>query len=383
MLASLPSNSLFSLPLCPLRLGGSLIMEFSLLYFSGDGSTTKADKYHLLLETAKFADQHGFSAVWTPERHFHPFGGLYPNPAVISAALAMVTERIQLRSGSVVLPLQHPVRVAEEWAVVDNLSKGRVSLAFASGWHTDDFLLSPENYANRKEIMWQGIETVQKLWQGETVEFPGGSGNCTRVNTFPRPIQSKLPIWITCQSNETFIGAGKIGANILTSLLYANTDDLAQQISLYRKSLAQHDRAPNSGKVALMMHTFIGEDMQVVKQKVKQPFCNYLKTHFGLVENLAKKVDFQFDTKKLTESDRDSLLSFAFERYLQGRVMIGTPETCRQTIEHMKEIGVDEIACLIDFGLDFNSVITSLYQLKSLKSAAQKNVGQYSTSTLR
>jgi len=355
-------------------------MEFSLLYFSGDGSTTQANKYHLLFETAKFADQHGFSAVWTPERHFHPFGGLYPNPSVISASLAMITERIQLRSGSIVMPLQHPVRVAEEWAVVDNVSNGRVSLSFAPGWHADDFLLFPENYAERKEFMWRGIEILQKLWQGEMVEFTGGTGNKVKINTFPRPIQSNLSIWITCQADNTFIGAGKIGANVLTSLLYATTDDLAKQITLYRESLAQHGHDPKSGKVALMMHTYIGEDEALVKQQVKQPFCNYIKTHFGLVQNLAKQVNFQVNTESFTEEDRNQLLSFAFERYFQGRVMIGTQETCRKTIEHMKEIGVDEIACLIDFGLDDDAVMTSLSQLKELKEnfQAKKSIGQYS-----
>jgi natural product biosynthesis luciferase-like monooxygenase protein len=355
-------------------------MEFSLLYFSGDGSTTHINKYNLLIETAKFADKHGFSAIWTPERHFHPFGGLYPNPSVISAALAMVTDRIQLRSGSIVMPLQHPVRVAEEWAVVDNLSQGRVSLSFAPGWHADDFLLAPENYVHRKEIMWKGIEIVQKLWQGEKVEFKGGSGKPVKVNIFPKPIQPEVSIWITCQADNTFIGAGKIGANVLTSLLYANPEDLEQQISLYRNSLAEHGYNPKSRKVALMMHTFIGEDIGIVKQQVREPFCNYINTHFGLVENLAKQVNFKVNTETFNEDDRKSLLSFAFERYFQGRVMIGTHESCRETIECMQAIGVDEIACLIDFGLDFNSVITSLHKLQELKDSyqAKRTVGQYS-----
>src|SRR4029453_9228783 len=114
-------------------------------YFADDAEADK-DKYRLLLDGARFADAHGFAAVWTPERHFHAFGGLYPNPSVTRAALAAVTERIEIRAGSVVLPLHHPLRVAEEWAVVDNLSNGRVGLAFASGWHADDFVLRPESY---------------------------------------------------------------------------------------------------------------------------------------------------------------------------------------------------------------------------------------------
>ena len=87
------------------------------------------DRYRLLLEGAKFADREGFTAVWTPERHFHAFGGLYPNPSVASAAIAALTTRVQIRAGSVVLPLHHPARVAEEWALVDNLSQGRVGIS--------------------------------------------------------------------------------------------------------------------------------------------------------------------------------------------------------------------------------------------------------------
>src|SRR5207253_3560653 len=126
-------------------------LDFSLFYFSSDERSAGDDKYRLLMEGARFADRAGFTAVWTPERHFHAFGGLYPNPSVISAALAAITERIRIRAGSVVLPLHHPVRVAEEWSVVDNLSRGRVGLSFAAGWHADDFIFAPERYAARKQ----------------------------------------------------------------------------------------------------------------------------------------------------------------------------------------------------------------------------------------
>jgi natural product biosynthesis luciferase-like monooxygenase protein len=220
------------------------------------------------------------------------------------------------------MPLQNPVRVAEEWAVVDNLSHGRVGLSFASGWHADDFLLQPNNYADRKDAMWKGIEVFKQLWQGDRVEFLGGTGKPVKIQTFPRPIQKQIPIWITCGADETFIGAGKIGANVLTSLLYETTDNLARRISLYRDSLVRHGHDPKSGKVSLMLHTFIGDDEREVREKVKEPFCNYLRTHFGLVEKLAKTLDFSVDISTFTEDDRRSLFDFAFERYLQQRVTI-------------------------------------------------------------
>ncbi len=99
-------------------------LEFSLYYFASVDGDETSEKYRLLLEGAKFADNHGFAAVWTPERHFHTFGGLYPNPSVRSAAIATITESIQIRAGSVVLPLHNPLRVAEEWTVVDTCPMG-------------------------------------------------------------------------------------------------------------------------------------------------------------------------------------------------------------------------------------------------------------------
>src|SRR3954467_2526117 len=127
-------------------------MDFSLFYFAND-SAAEGDRYRLLMEGAKFADTHGFTAVWTPERHFHSFGGLYPNPAVTGAAIAAVTSRVEIRAGSCVTPLHHPVRVAEEWSVVDNISQGRVGISVANGWHDRDFTLRPENFAERRDVM--------------------------------------------------------------------------------------------------------------------------------------------------------------------------------------------------------------------------------------
>src|SRR3954462_2764809 len=125
-------------------------MDFSLFYFADSAGAAANDRYRLLIEGAKFADSHDFAGIWTPERHFHEFGGQYPNPAVTSAALATITQRIAIRAGRVVAPLHHPVRIAEEWSVVDNLLNGRVGISFASGWHAVDFALRPENYARRK-----------------------------------------------------------------------------------------------------------------------------------------------------------------------------------------------------------------------------------------
>ena len=151
-------------------------MEFSLFYWGNDDGPGPR-KYQLLLDGARFADQNGFVALWTPERHFHAFGGPYPNPSVSGAAVAAVTKNIAVRAGSCVLPLHHPARVAEEWAVIDNLTAGRAGLAIASGWQPDDFVLRPENAPpNNKTAMIAGIDQLRRLWRGEAAWMASATG---------------------------------------------------------------------------------------------------------------------------------------------------------------------------------------------------------------
>ena len=134
----------------------------------------------------------GFAAVWTPERHFHAFGGLYPNPAVTSAAIAAMTTRVKIRAGSCVLPLHHPIRAAEDWALVDNLSNGRVGISFASGWQPNDFVLAPEAFADRKNVMLAGVDALRRLWRGEKVPLSNSTGETVAMVRCPGPFSRKF-----------------------------------------------------------------------------------------------------------------------------------------------------------------------------------------------
>src|SRR5262249_8451524 len=211
-------------------------LDFSLFFFAADNQA-KGDRYSLLLESARFADKNEFCGIWTPERHFHSFGGVYPNPAITSAAVAACTKKVSIRAGSVVAPLHDPLRVAEEWSVVDNLSGGRVSISFASGWNANDFVLAPEQFTDRRKIMIREGETIRSFGRGETISRKNGVGQDVRVKIYPQPIQRELPIWLTAAgSSETFRLAGEMGARVLTHLLGQNLQELSDKIAIYRSS---------------------------------------------------------------------------------------------------------------------------------------------------
>jgi natural product biosynthesis luciferase-like monooxygenase protein len=353
-------------------------MQFSLYYFGSYEAEFNPNKYNLLFEGAKFGDRAGFTAIWLPERHFHAFGGFSPNPSVLAAALARETKQIQLRSGSVVLPLHHSIRVAEEWAVVDNLSQGRIGIAFASGWHSQDFVLAPQSFGQHRELMFREIENVQKLWRGEAIAVLDGKGQTVEVKTYPQPMQSQLPTWITIVNNpDTYIRAGAIGAGILTNLMGQSVEDLARNIALYRQSLTEHGYDPASGTVTVLLHTFVGNDLEQVREQARQPFGHYLTSSVGLLQNMVKSQGMEVDFERLKEEDREFLLASAYKRYVETSALIGTPESCCQIIDHLQSVGVDEVACFIDFGVDEQTVLANLPHLQTLKELYQPHIRPY------
>lgn len=345
-------------------------LDFSLFYFASEAGGNGEDAYRLLLEGAKFADRHGFKAVWTPERHFHSFGGLYPNPSVVGAAIAAVTERVQIRAGSVVSPLHHPARIAEEWSVVDNLSHGRVGISFANGWHDRDFTLNPGNFADRREIMRRNIATVRSLWRGEAVEFTGGRGNAVPVKIYPRPVQPELPVWVTAAgSPETFKLAGETGAGILTHLLGQELDDLARKIKIYREARKAHGH--DQGCVTIALHTFVGEDLAAVKEKVRGPLCRYLADSADLLKGLSQALYPGAEMKNLAPEEMNALVEYSFNRYFDLCGLLGTPDTCRTILNKLAALGVDEVACLIDFGVEPEAALHSLELLDGVRAEFQ------------
>jgi natural product biosynthesis luciferase-like monooxygenase protein len=343
-------------------------MEFSLFYFANDSNERAADRYRLLLDGARFADRNGFAAIWTPERHFHAFGGLYPNPSVTGAAVAMVTERLSIRAGSVVAPLHHPLRIAEEWSVVDNLSNGRVGISFASGWNVVDFALNPGSHTDRRSLMDKRIEQVCRLWRGETIEVVDGRGKTQQVGIFPTPVQPELPIWITSGGHiETFRKAGHLGAGVLTHLLNQSLDELQRKIDVYRAAVAGRKADGWPGHVALMVHTYLGEREDETRAQVHDPMCDYLRSSLDLRVNPHTRDADSPGREEFREDDVNTIIEHAFDRYFTDLALLGTVDKVRRLIDRFRDIGVDELACLIDFGVPTEKVLSGLEHLNTLR----------------
>ncbi|WP_166924933.1 MupA/Atu3671 family FMN-dependent luciferase-like monooxygenase [Flavobacterium poyangense] len=342
-------------------------IDFSIMFFGADNKEDQ--KYDLLLETAKFIDKNDFTAIWTPERHFGEFGGSFPNPSVISAALAVLTKNISIRSGSVVLPLQDPIRVAEEWSIVDNLSNGRVGLSIASGWHPNDFVFPNSDYTNRHKEMRERITELKKLWKGEPIVRENGVGKDFTIKVRPKPIQEELPVWVTAAgSPETFKYAGEIGANVLTHVLGQSVEQLEENIKTYHQALTENGFNIADKKVTLMIHTYIDSSEQTALSISEKPFKSYLESSLKLMEPLAKELGLDLNTQT------SEVIDLAYKKFSKNNTLLGSPESCQKMLYDIQNIGVTEVACLVDFGVENEKVLAGLERILETKNLYHSQV---------
>src|SRR5262249_47321315 len=152
------------------------------------------------------------------------------------------------------------------------------------------------------------------------------------IQTFPRPVQSRLPIWVTSSgSPDTFVQAGRIGANVLTHMIGQDNNALAKNIQRYRTARKESRFDPAAGIVSVMLHTFMGKDPEGVKAKVRQPFREYLRSAV-LLENTAAQGGgtisggHNVPHQNIPDDMMEELLDITFERYYASFALLGTPE---------------------------------------------------------
>lgn len=347
--------------LAPDQLSAARELDFSIMFFGAD-KEDNGQKYDLLIETAKFADKNKFTAIWTPERHFGEFGGAFASPSVLGAALSAITENINIRAGSVVLPLRDPIRVAEEWSIVDNLSGGRISVSIASGWHPNDFVFSNSNYHNRRNEMREKVAELKDLWKGNPIVRKNGVNKDVTIKIRPTPIQQELPLWITAAGNpETFKYAGEIGANVLTHMLGQSMEKLAENIEIYHQALRDNGFTIADKKVSLMLHTYIDRSESMALSLSEQPFKEYLGSSIQLIEPLAQELGLDVNTQ------REELIEIAYKKFTRENTLIGSPESSQKMFHSIQSIGVTEVVCLVDFGVESEKVLAGLENIVKAK----------------
>jgi alkanesulfonate monooxygenase SsuD/methylene tetrahydromethanopterin reductase-like flavin-dependent oxidoreductase (luciferase family) len=307
------------------------------LLMQSPSARSSQEIYSRGIELAQAAETLGYRNVWLGEHHFSTYGYL-SRPLQLASYIAAKTTRLRVGTAVIVVPLHHPLLIAEEIAMLDLLSGGRCDIGLGRGYQRYEF----ERFGLQLDTdgkRWnESIDILLKSFEGKPFSYEGNLFKIPETSVFPRTLQKPHPpIWITAQSPYSLEAAVRRGFNVLTGGFGVSIDRLAEFGKLFERVVAEAKPAKRP-LVGVQRAIYVTKDAADAREAAEQARWNMrvtlsLRNNYERVENgNAIPVPAQ------TEPDMDDLL----ERYL----IIGTPDTCIRQIKRLKEVvGITHFNC--------------------------------------
>jgi alkanesulfonate monooxygenase SsuD/methylene tetrahydromethanopterin reductase-like flavin-dependent oxidoreductase (luciferase family) len=306
---------------------------------------TQEEAFDEAFATAENAEKWGIHGVWLAERHFAPPGSgraipsVVASPLIFATAIAARTSHIRVGTAVLVLPLGHPVRMAEEVSTLDNISRGRLDLGIGrSGfpWAYDGYNIP---YSESRDRFREYFEVMKLAWTQERFSYQGQYYKFQDVCLIPKPYQKPYPpLRYACSTRETFPAMGRAGMPIFAGLGGASVPEVAQAISEYRTAWREAGH-PGEGDVMLRLGIYVAEDMERALSEPRESTMRYYnRIRQGLIQTAES---FEGERRALRAQ---RLASITYEDALEDRLVYGTPETVTHRLEELRdELGLSGI----------------------------------------
>jgi len=328
-------------------------MKFGLNFFpsfrASDYST--AEYFAQCLRLAERADRLGFNSVKTVEHYFFDYGGHSPNPVVFLSAVAARTQRIRPITGAVIPAFNHPVKLAAELAVLDNISNGRLDVGFGRAFIPKEFEVFGVSMDESRARFEEGIDIVTRLWTEERVSSDGRFHRFRDVHLKPRPVQKPHPpIWVaSVASIESFIWAGRRGYNVMIVPYAGSIEKVRDMVRAYRQAWREAGHPPGREQVQSSLHCYVAETHDEAIAGAQPRVERYIEVFSEAVSSWATHQSGQYaNYGKMVES----IARTTIESMLRDRqALIGTPdEVIEQLRYHVDVFGEFEPSMQINFG---------------------------------
>src|SRR3989442_2289044 len=232
---------------------------------------TEAGVYADALEEARLADELGFDAVWLAEHHFSTYG-ICPSLAVLAAAIARETRRVRIGTSVVVAPFAHPLRIAEEWAMVDILSGGRLEFGIGRGYQPKELRGLGVSMEKTRERFDEAVEVIRRAWTEERVTFEGEFYTVRDVRVLPKPIQQPHPpFWTAAVSPDTFVLAARMKLKILTAPSFTPWDFLRTNFDAYRAAWREAHGTDAGSDIAMNKIIHVADSSRPAPDQLREP----------------------------------------------------------------------------------------------------------------
>jgi alkanesulfonate monooxygenase SsuD/methylene tetrahydromethanopterin reductase-like flavin-dependent oxidoreductase (luciferase family) len=310
-------------------------MKFGIFVFGDnhpDLGRSNRHYYDEVMTIAEWAEELGFVSFWLGEHHLYWYGTCVSPPMVI-AALGQRTKKLRLGPAVSVLPLHHPLLVAEEYALADNLCGGRLNFAIGSGFSPHEYRAFGMSMEEARDRYWEAFELILKAWTQEEFSHAGKHYRIENGSLYMKPLQKPLPpTWIAASSDESLIRAGELGFPIMGIPFVRSTSllEVKQKNELFREAYfrAGHKEEP---EIIVALHVYLHQNEKDAVEPARLCFdrvVDYLKKYR---RSGARVPDF--DTIK-----NDKLALFT------------TPPDACAIFQEYADIGVSHIICMVNFG---------------------------------
>ena len=302
-----------------------------------EGQTERA-AFDAALQTASLAEALGFDSLWLAERHFSPPGSpaliasVGPAPLLLATAIAMRTCRIRIGTAVLLLPLGHPVRLAEEVATLDHLSQGRLNLGIGRSSFPRAYNAYNVSYGESRARFQEYLDVMQLAWTQERFSYDGAFYTCQDLEVIPKPYQQPYPpLYHAAASQETFTAIGTAGRHLLVALIGTSMSALAAVIAEYRAAW-QAAGHPGIGEVRLRLPVYVADTLaqaQADPQPSVVPYYDRLRQGY-----LRSSQAYENEARAARAAQ---LATLTYEELLQERVVFGTPGSVTDRLCALKQ----------------------------------------------
>jgi alkanesulfonate monooxygenase SsuD/methylene tetrahydromethanopterin reductase-like flavin-dependent oxidoreductase (luciferase family) len=311
---------------------------------SRDANTFVAD----ILDEAVYAEEVGLNSAWIGEHHFSTLGVL-SCPDLVLANVAARTRRIRLAPAVTVLPLHHPIRVAEQWATLDLLSGGRVDFAAGRGYDRREYLPLKVSFEDNQSIFEEGMEVVRRMWSSDgPISHHGRHYQFDDVAITPKPVQRPLPAYVASFSQPSIELAGRLGCGLIVAPFAAamSYGGLRQVTELYHETCAKHGGRPERLMCSYFIHF---ADTKGEEEAARARQIRYYKE--------CVIAAFPGDPKTTPSSYRyfigmvERLRNVRPADLTENSVLLGSPALITDTLKKVEAAGFDEVILYFNVGL--------------------------------
>jgi len=337
---------------------------FQELEVRGRSQDAERTMFANVVEQARLADTLGYESCWFVEHHFTRGFSHSSAPDLVLAAISQVTQRIRLGLGVVLLPFVHPVRVAERVGTLDVLSNGRVEFGTGRGASPLEYQAFQRPFELSRSIWEDHLDAVLEIMRADSQEVTrkGSFYEIPGVSVLPRVVQKPTPpVWVASTSVDGFVAAAKLGHHLLCMPILKGIDDLAEDVAVYRKTLADYGHDPAQARVAMLVPWHLAPT-RAEADAAADAVLWYIRRQVNLVappdytdsRHATYRVLGQLAAGMSPERSMDALREHLM-------VVIDDVEGSRRAVERIRAAGATDLLCQFQVGgLDHERVTSAM-----------------------